>query len=100
MVRSRAILVVGNPPFANPGVAEKAPWRSLQRCGRVYTLLEIPTDCHDFPSHWTPSSDPNSRFARKALSATEGLAPGGLSTRQVSGSGTNRSHNRRGSHDP
>ena len=74
----------GNPPFANPGVAEKAPLQSLQSCG-VYSLLEIPTDSYHFPSHLTPLSDPNSHFARKALSATPGLAPGGLGTRQILG---------------
>ena len=31
----------------------------------------------------TPSSETNSHFARKALSATPGLAPGGLGTRQT-----------------
>ena len=78
---------VPNHPFAYPGVAEKAPWRSLQSgVAGVYSLLEKknPTDSYHFPSHSTPSSDPNSNFARKALSATSGLAPGGLSTRQVS----------------
>ena len=74
---------VPNPPFANPGVAEKAPWRSLQSgVAGVYSLLEIPTDSYHFPSHLTPSSDPNSHFTRKALSSTPGLAPGGLGTRQ------------------
>ena len=38
-----------------------------------------------FPSHLTPLSDPNSHFARKALSATPGLAPGGLGTRRLFG---------------
>ena len=59
---------VPNPPFANPGVAEKAPCQSLQGgVAGVYSLLEIPTDSYHFPSHLTPSSDPNSHFARKAL---------------------------------
>ena len=50
------------PPFANPGVAEKAPLAvSAEWCGiGVYSLLEIPTDSYHFPSHVTPSSDPNS----------------------------------------
>ena len=74
---------VPNPPFADPGVAEKAPSRSLQSgVTVVYSLLEIPTDSYHFPSHLTPSSDPNRHFARKVLSATLGLAPGGLGTRQ------------------
>ena len=43
---------VPNPQFANPRVAEKAPWRSLRSgVAGVYSLLEIPTDSHDFPSH-------------------------------------------------
>ena len=74
------------PPllFANPGAAEKAPWRSLQSgVARVYSLLEIPADSYPAQSRLTPSSDPNSHFARKALSATPGLAPGGLGTRQM-----------------
>ena len=38
---------VPNPPFANPGVAEKAPWQSLQSgVAGVYSLLEIPTDSY------------------------------------------------------
>ena len=60
------------PPFANPRVVVAG----------VYSLLEIPTDSYHFPSHLTPLSDPNSHFARKALSATPGLAPRGLGTRQ------------------
>ena len=57
-----------NPPFANPGVAEKTPRRSLQSgVAGIYSPLESPTDSHHFPSHLTPSSDPNSHFARKAL---------------------------------
>ena len=72
-----------NPRFANPGVAEKAPWRSLQSgVAGVYSLLEIPTDSCHFPSHLTSSSDPNTHCARKALSATPGLARGGLGTCQ------------------
>ena len=69
-----------NPPFANRRVTEKAPWRSLQSgVAGVYSLLEIPTDSCHFPSHLTPSSDPNSHFAQKALWATPGWTPGGLS---------------------
>ena len=38
---------VPNPRFANPGVAEKAPWRSLQSgVAGVHSLLEIPTDSY------------------------------------------------------
>ena len=49
----------GNPPFANPGVAEKAPWRSLQGgVAGVYSLLEIPMDSYPFPSNLTPLSRP------------------------------------------
>ena len=80
---NKAPVWVPNPPFANPGVAEKAPWRSLQSgVAGVHSLLEIPTDSCHFPSHLTPSSYPNGHFAGKALSATSGLAPGGLGTRQ------------------
>ena len=76
---------VPNPPFANPRVAEKARWQSLQSgVAGVYSLLEIPADSYRFLSHLTPSSDPNHHLARKALSATPGLAPGGLDTRQIS----------------
>ena len=68
---------VPNPPFANPRVAEKAPWRSLQSgVAGVHNILEIPADSYQFRSHMTPSSDPNCHFARKALSATLGLAQG------------------------
>ena len=56
---------VPNPPFPNPGVAEKAPWRSLQSgVAGVYSLLEIPTASSHFPSHLTPSFDPDRHFAR------------------------------------
>ena len=49
------------PPFANPGEAEKAPWRSLQSgVAGVYSLLEIFTDSYHFPSQLTPSSEPSS----------------------------------------
>ena len=47
---------VPNPRFANPRIAEKAPWQSLQSgVAGVYSLLEIPTDSYHFPSHLTPS---------------------------------------------
>ena len=72
-----------NPPFAKRGVAEKAPWRSLQSgVAGIYSLVQIFSDSSHFPSHLTPSSDPNSHFPRKALSAAPGLAPGELGTRQ------------------
>ena len=74
---------VPNPPFANPRVAEKGPWRSLQSgVAEVYSVLEIPTDSYHLHAHLTPLSDTNSHFARKALSATPGLAPGGSGARR------------------
>ena len=37
---------VPNPPFANPGVAEKAPWWSLQSGVAAYRKsLQIPIIC-------------------------------------------------------
>ena len=58
-----------------------AEWcgRRLQPIGSPYRFP------YHFPSRLTPSSHPTSRFARKALSTTPGLAPGGLGTRQVLG---------------
>ena len=52
---------VPNPPFANPVVAEKAPWWFLQSgVAGVDTLLELPTDSYHFPTQLTPSSEPSS----------------------------------------
>ena len=76
---------VPNPPGANPLVAERAPGRSSgqQPIRNPYRFLS-------FLLHtWQPLCDPNSHSwgrARKALSATRGLAPGGLGTRQFSAS--------------
>ena len=50
---------VPNPPFANPGVAEKAPWQSLQSgVAGVYSLLEIPPESYRIAPHSWPQSDP------------------------------------------
>ena len=75
---------VPNPASANPRVAERASWPSSQSgVTGVRSLVEIPRDCYLIaPELLTPSSDLNSQSARKALSATRGLAPGGLGTCQ------------------
>ena len=72
-----------NPRVANPRVAERAPWRSTKRgVAGVCSLLEMPTDSCHFPcTSYTPVRPQNS-LTRKALSATRGLARGGLGTRQ------------------
>ena len=70
-----------NPPLANPRVAERAFWRSSQSgvaggqqpIGNPYRFL--PFLLHT----WQHPLDP---LVGKALSATRGLAPGGLGTRQ------------------
>ena len=73
---------VPNPPLANPRVAERAPWRSTKRgVTGVSCLLEIPTDSCHFPCSDTLVR-PQYSLAWKALSATRGLARGGLGTRQ------------------
>ena len=72
-----------NPRVANPRVAERAPWRSTKRgVAGVCSLLEMPTDSCHFPcTSDTPVRLQNS-LAWKALSASRGLARGGLGTRQ------------------
>ena len=86
--RNRIFLVklwrVPNPPGANALVAERAPWRSSQSCvtggqqpiGNPYRFLS-----HFFCTPGNPCATPIVTRG-KALSATRGLAPGGLGTRQ------------------
>ena len=53
-------------------------------CGRVCSLLEMPTDSCHFPCTLRhPRQTPERTRARKALSATRGLARGGLGTRRL-----------------
>ena len=77
---------VPNPPIANPLVAERVPWRSSQPgvaggqrpiIGNPYRFLS-----HFFCTHLATPVRPQSSLVGKALSATRGLAPGGLGTRQ------------------
>ena len=73
-----------NPPFANPGVAERASWRSTKRgVAGVRSILEMPTDSCHFPCASDTLVRPQHSLAQKALSATRGLARGGLGTHQV-----------------
>ena len=51
---------VPNLPGVNPGVAERAPWRSLQGgVAGVCSLLDTQTDSYASLSPLTPLSDPN-----------------------------------------
>ena len=73
-----------NPRVANPRVAERAPWRSTKRgVAGVCSLLQMPTDSCHFPCTSDTLVRPQNSLARKALSATRGLARGGLGTRQI-----------------
>ena len=70
---------VPNPPFANSGVAERAPCRSMKRgVAGVSSLLDMPTDSCHFPCTSWHLVRPQYSLARKALSATRGLARGGV----------------------
>ena len=64
---------VPNPPVANPGVAEKAPWWSSQTplVAGVCSLLEIPTDSCHFPCTSDTLVKSQLSHARKTLSATQ-----------------------------
>ena len=76
---------VPNTPSANPWVAERAPWRSSQKwcckgpqpIGNSHKLISCPLHIRH------PLSDPNSLSRRWFLSASRGLAPGSLGTRQI-----------------
>ena len=79
-----------NPPGANPLVAERAPWRSSQSCvtggsAAYWKSLQIPVISS---AHLATPVRPQQSLVGKALSATRGLAPGGLGTRQ----NTSRTH--------
>ena len=64
-----------NPRVANPRVAERAPWRSTKRgVAGVRSLLEMPTDSCHFPCTSDIPVRAQNSLARKALSATRGLA--------------------------
>ena len=72
---------VPNPPVANRGVAERAPWRSTKRgVAGVSNLLEMPTDSCHFPCTSDTLIRPQKSLAQKALSTTKGLARGRLGT--------------------
>ena len=59
------------PPVANPGVAERAPWRPTKRgVAGVSSLLEMPTDSCHFPCTSNTLVRTQYSVARKALSAT------------------------------
>ena len=89
-----------NPPFANPGGAERAPGRSMKRgVAGANSLSEMPTDSCYFPCTSDTLVRPQYSLSRKAISATRGLARGGLGTCQssqpsrsksLSGGGLNR----------
>ena len=66
-------------PLLTLGVAQRAPWRST-KCGvaGVSGLLEMPTDSYHFPCTSDTLVRPQHTLARKALSATRGLAWGGV----------------------
>ena len=77
-----------NPRVAEPRVVERAPWRSTKRgVAGVCSLLEMPTDSCHFPCTSDTPVRPQNSLTRKALSATRGLASGGLGTRQLSSTG-------------
>ena len=63
---------VPNPPVANPGVAERAPWRSTKRgVAAVSSLLEMPTDSRHFPCTSNTLVRPQCSLARKAPQRSE-----------------------------
>ena len=76
-----------NQPVANPGVAERAPWQSTKRgVAGVSSLLDSRNAYRflSFPMHLRHLVRHHYSLAKKALSATRGLAGGGgLGTRQL-----------------